>query len=65
VWDVPRSAVRDVRLLHGAVRISWADDPDGDAGMSLGRWTGRPALDTSLVDVDAVANVLISWLDSR
>jgi hypothetical protein len=65
VWDVPRAAVRDVRVRRGAVRISWADDAAGDAGISLTRWTGRPALDTSLVDVEAVADVLISWLDPR
>jgi hypothetical protein len=35
VWDVPRAAVRDVRLQRGAVRISWADDADGNAGISL------------------------------
>jgi hypothetical protein len=64
VWDVPRAAVRDVRLRRGAVRISWAVDAD-DAGISLTRWTGRPALDTSLGDVEAVANLLVSWLESR
>jgi hypothetical protein len=65
VWDVPRAAVRDVRLLRRAVRISWSDDTGGTDGISLTRWTGRPALDTSLVDVDAVADVLRAWLDPR
>ena len=65
VWDVPRAAVRDVRLLRRAVRISWCDDTGGTDGISLTRWTGRPALDTSLVDVDAVADVLRAWLDPR
>ena len=65
MWDVPCAADRDVRRLHGAVRISWSDDAGGNPGISLTRWTGRPALDTSLGDVDAVAHVLISWLDPR
>jgi hypothetical protein len=65
VWDVPRAAIRDVRRLDGAVRISWSDDAGGNAGISLTRWTGRPALDTPLGDVDAVEHVLISWLDPR
>ena len=61
VWDVPRAAVRDVRLVRGAVRVEWADS-DGDGGIGLARWTGRPALDTSLTDVRAVADALTSWL---
>jgi hypothetical protein len=64
VWDVPRAAVRDVRLVRGAVRVAWAEDADGDGGIRLTRLTGRPALDTSLTDVSAVADVLSSWLRS-
>jgi hypothetical protein len=65
VWDVPRAAVRDVRLVRGTVRISWSDDAGGTTGIGLTRWTGRPALDTSLRDVHAVADVLTAWLDPR
>ena len=65
VWDVPRAAVRDVRLLRHAVRISWPTEAGGDAVISLTGWTGHPALDTPLDDVDALADVLISWLDPR
>lgn len=65
VWDLPRAAARDVRLRRGAVRISSSDDAGGTDGIALTRWTGRPALDTALRDVDAVADALISWLDPR
>jgi hypothetical protein len=65
VWDVPRAAIRDVELRRGAVAISWSDDAGGDAGISLTGWTGRPALDTPLGDVDAVADALTEWLRSR
>ena len=33
--------------------------------ISLTRWTGRPALDTPLSDLDAVADALIAWRDPR
>jgi hypothetical protein len=65
VWDVPRAAVRDVRLLRRAVQISWSDDTGGCSDISLTRWTGRPALDTPLGDLDAVADALIAWRDPR
>ena len=65
VWDVPRTAVRDVRLVRGEVRIAWAEAGNGDGGIRLTGWTGRPALDTSLGDVGPVADVLTSWLHSR
>ena len=62
VWDVPRPAISEVRLVRGAVRISWSDDAGGTTGIRLTRWTGRPALDSSLTDVDAVADTLSEWL---
>ena len=64
VWDVPRAAIREVRLVRGAVEITWSDDAGGTTGIRLTRWTGRPALDSSLTDVDAVADALTDWLRS-
>jgi len=65
VWDGPRAAVRGVRLMRGTVRISWSDDAGGTTAIGLIAWTGCAALDTSLRDVHAVADLLSAWLDPR
>jgi hypothetical protein len=65
VWDLPRAAVREVRPLRRAVQVSWtSDDSAGVAAVTLTGWTGRPAIDSTLRDAEAVADVLLSWLDS-
>ena len=65
MWDLPRGSLRSVQLIRGAVQLAWSSDPAG--GITVVRltgWTGRPAFDSSLRDVDAVADVLASWLHS-
>ena len=65
VVDLPHASVRDVRLLRKAIQVSWtSDDAGGMAVVRLAGWTGRPAFDSSLRDAGAVADVLVSWLDS-
>ena len=65
MWDLPRASIRDVRLQRRAVHVSWTSDADGGvAVIRLTGWTGRSAIDSSLRDAEAVADVLRSWLDS-
>jgi hypothetical protein len=65
VWDLPRAAVRDVRLLRGAVHVSWTSDgAGGSTVVRLTGWTGRPAMDRPLYDAGSVTDVLVSWLSS-
>jgi len=65
VWDLPRASVREVGLVRNAVHVSWtSDDAGGITVMGLTGWTGRSAVDSSLRDAGAVADVLRAWLDS-
>ena len=65
VVDLPHASVRDVRLLRKAIQVLWtSDDAGGMAVVRLAGWTGRPAFDSPLCDAEAVAGVLLAWLDS-
>jgi hypothetical protein len=65
VWDLPRASVRSVRLLRGAVHVTWsADESGGTAVVRLTGWAGRPAMDRPLDDAGSVTDVLVSWLSS-
>ena len=60
VWEVPRAAVREVRLDGRQVRLA-VIGKDGDSTLTLTGWTGRAALDTALRDADEVADALRNW----
>jgi hypothetical protein len=61
VWELPRAAVRDVRLTGGRIRLAFAGERDDDV-LTFTGWTGRAALDSALRDAGQVADVLRRWL---
>ncbi|MCU1668917.1 MAG: hypothetical protein JWP40_1844 [Blastococcus sp.] len=64
LWDIPRVAVRRAEVVRRTVRISWAAAEGRVAESRLTAWKNRPFLDRPLRDVDDVAELLLSWLNS-
>jgi hypothetical protein len=63
VIDLPHASLRGVRVVGRALEVSWTAE-EGPCTLRLTGWTGRPALDRPLYDVESVANVLQSWLEA-
>jgi hypothetical protein len=61
VWELPRAAVRDVRLAGDRVRLAFAGERD-DGVLTFSGWTGRAAFDNALRDAGQVTDVLRRWL---
>ena len=62
VLELPRAAVRAVTVRRGVLRLTWTAEDGGQRVTRLTRWTGRPAFDTPVQDVAALADVLVAWL---
>jgi hypothetical protein len=62
-WDLPRGCVREVDVVRGVVRITWASE-HGESVLELSGWTGREAFDRPLGEAGGVATVLRDWLTS-
>lgn len=65
VWDLPRSAVRDVGLTGRRLQIVWVDERNLRQVLQLSRWTGRAAPDRPVRDAQEALEHLSNWLAGR
>jgi hypothetical protein len=61
IWELPPGAVTGLRRDWSTLVVQWRDAAGDGHDLPITAWTGRPALDRPIRDVDELGHALETW----